>query len=578
MPAKEKITAKKGYSDIFIIFAKKFLIMSNGLFLFDKSGTIIKGVKSKMMQSAIIPDKVTSIDDEAFKNCNRLTSVTIPDSVTTIGRYAFANCSSLAAINIPDSVNSIGDCAFYNCIGLTSVTIPESVTTIGKNPFAKCTGLISISICKVIGTRRGKNMKVPVNPAYDSRNNCNAIIEKSSNTLISGCVNTIIPDSVTNIGEDAFSGCSSLTYIIIPEGVTSIGCDAFSSCTNLKSIIIPEGVTHIGWNAFSYCHRLNSVYIPESMTYIPDSAFSGCNNLKSVIIPEGVTSIGWHAFSGCSALTSVTIPNSVYHIEHWAFEDCTNLKTVNFNDRVPSIEDDAFMGCTSLKSITKGSDSFSIEEIPSGRGLEILLEGGSFADKYGVVFSDDKRKLLKAPKGLIKYTIPQGTVVICEGAFTDCYESLTRVIIPDSVHEIENNAFSKKEYLMLKNMDCLEVPSTVKKIGSRAFEGLKKVSYKGDADHNGSKMWGAEMLVDGKPAYEGTLPWGRWDSRDGYSDYYKGQIKNGVPHGYGGVYEIDKSGWGNDRLLYSGEWVNGVYQDPVSPLDRLTDEEWRHIN
>ncbi|MBR2084539.1 MAG: leucine-rich repeat domain-containing protein [Muribaculaceae bacterium] len=575
--------------------------MSNDFFIFDKSGTILEGVKSKIMKSAIIPDSVTSIGDEAFRYCDRLTSVTIPDSVTTIGKYAFANCSSLASINIPDKVTCIGDEAFFGCIGLTSVTIPESVTTIGRNPFARCTGLISISVRKVIGPRKGKNKKAPVNPVYDSRNNCNAIIEKSSNTLISGCVNTVIPDGVTSIGDDAFSGCSGLTsiiipvvvtsigddafsgcsgltYVIIPECVTSIGDDAFSGCSGLTSIIIPEGVTGIGWNAFSYCHNLNLVYIPESMTYIPDSAFSGCTNLKSVIIPDSVTSIGTYAFSGCVGLTSVTIPNSVYRIRRWAFKDCINLTTVNFNNRVPSIEDEAFLGCTSLKSITRGNDSFSIEVIPSGRGLEILLERGSVADKYGVVFSADKRKLLKAPKGLIKYTIPQGTIVICEGAFTDCRESLACVIIPDSVREIENNAFSKQAYLTLKNMDCLEVPSTVKKIGSRAFVGLKKVCYKGDADHNGSQMWGAEMLVDGKPAYEGTLPWGRWDSRDGYSDYYQGQIKNGVPHGYGGVYEIDKSGWGNDRLLYSGRWVNGVYQDPKSPLDRLTDEEWRHIN
>ena len=130
-----------------------------------------------------------------------------------------AKCSSDAegAIIIPDSVTSIGDNAFAWCTGLTSVTIPNSVTSIGDEAFSGCSGLTSLKV-------------EDGNPKYDSRNNCNAIIESSTNTLIAGCKTTTIPSSVTSIGEKAFAHCTDLTSITIPNSVTSIGNGAFSHC------------------------------------------------------------------------------------------------------------------------------------------------------------------------------------------------------------------------------------------------------------------------------------------------------------------------------------------------------------
>ena len=121
------------------------------------------------------------------------------------------------------------------------------------------------------------------NPNYDSRNDCNAIIETASNTLISGCKNTVIPNSVTSTGYGAFAGCSNLTSVTIPEGVTSIGWGTFAGCSSLTSITIPESVTSIG-----------------------DDAFMGCSSLTSITIPEGVTSIGEFAFDGCNGLNYIT--------------------------------------------------------------------------------------------------------------------------------------------------------------------------------------------------------------------------------------------------------------------------------
>ena len=176
------------------------------------------------LTSVTIPNSVTSIGSSAFSSCSKLTSVTIPNSVTSIGRFTFERCSGLTSVTIPNSVTSIGEFAFSHCSGLTSVTIPNSVTSIGKYAFHNCSGLTSVVV--------DKN-----NSTYDSRNNCNAIIETSTNNLIVGCKNTIIPNSVTSIGDCAFYNCSGLTSVTIPNSVTFIGKYAFEDCSGLTKLV-----------------------------------------------------------------------------------------------------------------------------------------------------------------------------------------------------------------------------------------------------------------------------------------------------------------------------------------------------
>ena len=272
----------------------------------------MRGVKN-----VVIPAGVTSIGEDAFYGCSSLTSVNIPDSVTSIGNYAFNGCSSLTSVTIPAGVTSIGYCAFSNCSSLTSVTIPASVTYLGVYLLAYCNNLLNLTV------EEG-------NPVYHSAGNC--IIETETGTLIAGCNCSVIPDdgSVTAIGNDAFSGCSSLTSVNIPDSVTSIGSNAFYGCSSLSNMTIGNGVTSIGGYAFRDCSSLSNMTIGNGITSIGSGAFQNCSNLASVVIPDSVTSIGGYAFSGCSSLASVTIPDSVTSIGNWAFDCCSNLATVYY--------------------------------------------------------------------------------------------------------------------------------------------------------------------------------------------------------------------------------------------------------
>ena len=242
-------------------------------------------------------DKTASVTSSSTNN-KYVGTIIIPESITYSGTTY--------------SVTSIGEYAFEGCSGLTSVTIGKHVYSIGKYAFRGCSGLTSVVVDKNNGT-------------YDSRDNCNAIIETSTNKLIVGCKNTTIPNSVTSIGKFAFAYCSGLTSVTIPNSVTSIGTYAFSCCSSLTTVTIPNSVTSIGTFAFYGCPSLTTVTIPNSVTSTGDGVFSGCSGLTSVTIPNSVTSIGQAAFSGCTGLTSVTIPNSVTSVGKYAFYNCSRL-------------------------------------------------------------------------------------------------------------------------------------------------------------------------------------------------------------------------------------------------------------
>ena len=360
--------------------------------------------KCSTLISVVIPNSVTNIGYYAFSSCSSLSSVTIGKNVTTIGGYAFAWCeNSLTSITLPENITSIASHAFYECdklvsvvwnakkvnevddifdceriktfvfgdsveyipaslcrnmSSLTSITIGSNVTSIGDYAFSKCTSLSSVTI----------------------------------------------PNSVTTVGGGVFYGCSALESVVLSENITELPSynqgdyGFFCECSSLKSISIPHGVTNIENNAFygcssltktnytgdvaswcnikfgysanpmSYSHNfyindqeIKDLIIPNSVDSIHGYAFYGCSSLTSITIPNSVTSIGYNAFSDCSSLTSVTIPNSVTSIGYNAFSDCSSLTSVTIPNSVTSIGSSAFYGCDSLSFVVIGSGVTSVE-------------------------------------------------------------------------------------------------------------------------------------------------------------------------------------------------------------------------
>ena len=275
------------------------------------------------LKSVVIPNCVTSIGNWAFAYCDGLTSIEIPNSVTSIGEGAFSDCYGLTSIEIPNSVTSVGDWAFNGCYGFSSIEIPNSVTSIGNYAFAYCDGLTSIEIPNSVtsigeGAFRGCDGLTSIvvkegNTVYDSRNNCNAVIETATNTLVVGCKNTIIPDGITSIGDGAFAHCDGLTSIEIPNSVTSIGSQAFYNCDGLTSIVIPNSVTSIGNWAFGGCSGLTSVksyILAENLFAIDSYVFKGVNKSTCTLyVPYGAKATyaatkGWYEFTNIVELNS----------------------------------------------------------------------------------------------------------------------------------------------------------------------------------------------------------------------------------------------------------------------------------
>ena len=331
------------------------------------------------LKEVTIPDSVTVISDTAFRGCTSLTAInvyeynmdyisvdgvlfhlwkgqclaypagktntsyTIPDSVTwtddfdsftgsvtEISDYAFSGCTSLKEVTIPDGVTEIGDTAFEGCTSLKEITIPASVTEISNNAFDDCTSLTAINV--------DEN-----NTKYKSVDG--VLFNKDMTTLIlypNAKINAsyAIPNSVTEIEVDAFSGCTSLTKVTVPDSVTVISDTAFQGCTSLKEITIPNSVTEISNYAFSGCTSLTKVTIPDSVTKIGYGAFSGCTSLKEVTIPNNVTIISSYnredAFENCTNLTKLTIYG--YETSIYAFRSCTSLTIYCYRNSLAHVE------------------------------------------------------------------------------------------------------------------------------------------------------------------------------------------------------------------------------------------------
>lgn len=379
----------------------------------------------KLITSISLPEGLTTIGSNAFKQCSHLTDLTFAEGVTAIGSGAFSYCSRLTALTFPESMTAIGSCAFESCSGLTSVEIPAGITSIGDTPFLNCSNLTAILVS-------------PDNPAYCC-DESGALYNKDQTVLIQYlCTRQgsyVIPGGVTSIGNGAFYYCSGLTEVSIPDSVLSIGNSAFYRCSGLTSVTFPQGVTSIGSEAFASCSGLTSVAIPQSVTSVGDGAFSCCKNLISASFSGGITVLEGGMFLGCENLISVSLPETVTSIGAGAFQCCYSLSSIAIPEAVNYIGGCAFCGCRSVPSLT----------IPEG--VTAILHH-TFDGCYNMT----------------SITLPESLTSIANNAFESCY-SLTSIDIPDSVTYIGESAF-----MVCKSLTSVRIPAGVTTIEKNTFE------------------------------------------------------------------------------------------------------------
>lgn len=419
--------------------------------------------------SAINGVPVVAIGSQSFYSQTSLTGLVISNGVASVGSYAFYGCANLTNVIIPNSITNIGDKAFESCSSLTSVTLPGSVTNLGDVPFYLCTALTAINVAST-------------NPAYSSFTG--VLFNKSQTTLLEGpgaiTGNYVVPSNVTNISDNAFWGCSSLTGITIPKGVvdieggalgfcgslaslnipstaTNIGVWAFYGCSNLTAIVvdtnnpayastngvlfdrnhttliqypagsptnsyaIPNGVTSVAQSAFSYSGNLTNVTFSPSVTDIGDEAFEYCTSLATVVVPNTVTNLGYQAFYYCGSLTSATLGNGVTSIDLETFANCVSLNHVVFGNSLTNIGEDAFYYCYNLTSLNLPNSLVTIGD-----------------QAFSVLFY------------LQQLTLPASLVNIGDYAFQDC--GLTNLTIPAGVTNIGSSVFQSCSSLVAINV------------------------------------------------------------------------------------------------------------------------------
>ena len=265
------------------------------------NGTLsVKAISNSSLSGDVVIDSILSITTSApFPH-------TYNFQVTSISNNGFSGCSEITSIKIPYTMQSIGNNAFSGCTGLTSINIPKDVSSIGTGVLSGCYNIESIIVDSE-------------NAEYDSRNNCNAIINSTTNSLIAGCKDSFIPNTVNSLGDASFINISSLTSIEIPSTIQSIGSNVFYGCNGLKTVT---------WNIKSYSDftstassqpfngltGITSFIFGNGVEKIPSYICNGLSGLTSLTIPNSTQEIGTCAFSGCSSLISVSIPSSVNYI------------------------------------------------------------------------------------------------------------------------------------------------------------------------------------------------------------------------------------------------------------------------
>ncbi len=453
--------------------------------IIDTNNTLIAGCRS-----TIIPNGVERIAHQAFEDCTELTSITLPVTVKQIGKKALAGCSSLTSITIPHSVTLIEDSAFYNCSTITSINIPPSVTVYNNGIFANCSGLISVTIPKTVGYIDDKAfagcyslISIIVergNSVYDSRNNCNAVIESATNTLIVACSKSEIPNSITAIGSKAYANCQDISSFEVPRWISEINEQPFIYAGQLTSISVDKdnksydsredcnAIIHTATNTLTV--GCNTSVIPSSVTAIGNRAFSHCNGIKHISLPANIQEIAREAFFCCDSLQyiychattpphidgelSLSQPPLIVIVPPEALLDYKkNYAWSKLNIEVECIEG----VCYNITSTTTVEVIYRDEKLNNYVDSIIIPDVVKIGNREYSVTSISDRAFYNY-NGLKSIKIGNNVTQIGDEAFAGC-NSLKQVYMGRNIAAIGNNAFAQCPTLKHIEIQALTPPS-----------------------------------------------------------------------------------------------------------------------
>lgn len=433
------------------------------------------------IESIIIPNTITVLEEGAFYQCGKLKHISLPDSVDVIGQAAFADCTSLTEIQMPTNMSSIGESAFSGCTSLIECIIPEGVTSIEEKLFHGCVNLKSLSLPSTLISLSGAfyNCGKLTRLNLTDINIWLRLIPKNVSGFLGGqhpfsdspggdiyvngelLTDLVIPNNILKINGYLFQNCTSLRSLTIGSRVTEIGDSAFNGCRNLSSITFSKSTTKYGNYAF-YDTGITEITITPNMANANTGKglFQSCINLSKVIIQEGVTMIPVAMFGGetvgCDNLTSVTIPTSVKTIGANAFKSARSLGTIELHDDITAIGGGAFQGCISMEEITLPKN-LTVVEGNLFNGCTNLKKVNLHNDITSIgsyAFVDCH--------ALENLTLPKNLTTIGSEAFGYCH-SLKHIDIPEGVKTIGYQVF------LDSGLEEVVLPETLETIGYRAF-------------------------------------------------------------------------------------------------------------